>query len=415
MWSPTPPTLRPLGVGERLDASFKIYGRNFLSMAKATLVIAIPAGVVEVLIQLSTALPKSTTSTGLFGTSTVQASASDHWTYAAGVFLLLVVAEITTAVATAICFLIITGSYLGQPVGWRQALKNGASRTHSIAWVLVLILLAIVVPGVVIAVVVALLAVLHVAALTILFGVLAGLAWFVYVVWFSVCTRLAVPTLMIEDIRGSKALRRSLRLCRGQWWSVFGTQFLASLIAEIFSVVLGIVTVVAVLTSHNNTTTNAIVSFFTRTASLTVITPFSAAVLVIISIDLRVRKEGFDIQVLASHMGMAPTSAALSFLKVPPGYGYPPPQGYQPPPGYPPPPGSPPARSGSWPGQTYPQPQSYPPPEGYPSAYPPPPAPSPPGMPSPPPPGPWAPAPPPHLPPPPVPGPAPDPGSDEEQ
>jgi hypothetical protein len=394
-------------------------------MVKAVLVMAIPAGVIEVLIQLSTALPQ-TSSSGLFSTTTATVSASDRWTNVAGVFLLLAVAEIITGLATAICFLIITGSYLGQPVMWRAAVKHGASRAHSIAWILLLTLLALFVPGMVIGLITAFIAVLHITALTILFGVLAGLAWGAYVVWFYVCSTLAIPTLMIEDIRGAKALRRSLQLCRGQWWSVFATELLAWLITEVFAIVLGIITVAALFTSHDSTTTNAIVSFFTRTASLTVVTPFKAAVLVIISIDLRVRKEGFDIQVLASHMGMTPTSSALSFLRVAPAYGYPPPpgypppsqgyppppQGYPPPPqGYPPPPpGYPPPGSGYRPGQGHPPAQAYPPPEGYPSAYPPPPPPpGPGGTPPPAPPGSSTPV------PPPVPGadPAPDSGSDE--
>src|ERR1700685_3028886 len=92
MWSPSPPVLRPLGVGERLDASFKIFGRNFLAMAKAVLVIAIPASVLEVVITLSTALPQSTSTSSLFGTTnSVHRTASDLWTYSAGVFLNTVV------------------------------------------------------------------------------------------------------------------------------------------------------------------------------------------------------------------------------------------------------------------------------------------------------------------------------------
>jgi hypothetical protein len=401
-----------MGVGERLDASFKIYGRNFLSMAKAVLVIAIPAGVVEVLITLSTALPKSTTTPGPFGTTTtVNASATDVWTYVAGLILLFVVVEIATAIATATAYLIVAQSYLGQPVQWRQALRHGTARILSILWIILLVLLAIAVPGLAVTLVAVLFAVIHVKALAILVAVLGGIALIVYVVWFSVCSSLAIPTLMIEDIRGSNAIRRSFRLCRGKWWSVFGTEILAGLLVEIFTIVLGIVAAIVLVASHNDTTAVAIVDFFTRTAGLTFATPFSAAVLVIISIDLRVRKEGFDIELLASRMGTAPTATALSFLKPAPGYGYPPPQGYPPPPsgypppqgypppsGYPPPPaGYPPPPPGTPPPSGYPPPQGYPPPppqgnpppQGYlaPSGFPPPPS-SLPSSPPPPPPGP---------------------------
>ena len=43
-WGAPPVYLRPLGVGERIDAAFKLWSRNFLSMAKAMLVIAVMHG-----------------------------------------------------------------------------------------------------------------------------------------------------------------------------------------------------------------------------------------------------------------------------------------------------------------------------------------------------------------------------------
>jgi len=360
MWSPSPPVLRPLGVGERLDASFKIFGRNFLSMAKAVLVIAIPAAVIEVIITLSTALPKTSSTSSIFGTTTsVRPSASDIWTYASGVFLNYVVVEIVTAVVTAICFLIVAASYLGQPVRWADALKHGASRVLSISWIILLIFLAVTIPGVVVAVIVVLFVAVHINVLALLIGIFGGIAYLLYTIWFSVFSRLSVPTLMIEEIRGVKAIRRSFRLVRGNWWSVFGTEFLAALIVGILGIVIGIVAAIVLVASHNNTSAIAVVDFFVRTFTLVISTPFSAAVLVIISIDLRVRKEGFDIQLLASQMGMAPTASALSFLRPAPGSGYPPTPGHQGYPGYPAPPGYPPA-----PG--YPPPGGYPPPPGYP-------------------------------------------------
>ena len=146
-------------------------------MAKAVLVIAIPASVIEVIITLSTALPKSTSTSSLFGTTnTVRPSASDVWTYASGVFLNTIVVEIVTAVVTAVCFLIVAGSYLGQPVRWADALKHGASRVLAISWIIFLVFLAVTIPGAVVAVIAILFAAIHIKALAILIGVLGGIA-----------------------------------------------------------------------------------------------------------------------------------------------------------------------------------------------------------------------------------------------
>ena len=370
---PTGPQLRPLGVGERLDASFKIFGRSFLPMAKAVLVVAVPAGILDALIAISTS-PQRTTVTGPFGTTTTT-GVTNGWSYGAGLFAVLVISEVVTAIATASCYRIIGSSYLGQDMDWRRALREGSARFFSILWLVVLILFALVVPAAGVVVLAVIPAAAHIPALAVVMAVLGGIGWVVFAVWFGTCTRLAVPTLMIEDIRGWKAVRRSLRLCRGHWWSVFGTQLLAYLIVGVLTVVLGVVTAVVAVASHDSTTAAAVVSFFTRTASLTIATPFTAAVLVVIAIDLRVRKEGFDLQLLASHMGVAPTRAALDFIRPlpPPPWGgagpaawppqYPPvaPFGRPPPPPPawpPPPPPSAPAPAPRWPP---PSPPAYPP------------------------------------------------------
>jgi len=382
MSSPAGPVLRPLGVGERIDAGFKILGRNFLSMAKAVLVVAVVAGVAEVLITLSITPPSATTTTGPFGTTQTHVAAGDVGAYAAGVFLVLVVGEIASAIATATCYRIIGGAYLGHAVAWRQALREGTRRFLSIIWILVLVGTVIVAPAIVLVPLAVALASSGVKALAILVIVFGALAWLVFVVWFSTCTRLAIPTLMIEDIRGWSAVRRSIRLCRGQWWSVFGTELLVTLITGVVGLVVGAVSVAAVAAAGHSTTASAVADFFTRTISLVVITPFTAAVLVVLAIDLRVRKEGFDIELLASRIGAPPTGSALSFMRGPAAppfpYGYPTAGGGYPPPspGYlPPSPSYPPSPSPSYP----PQRPSYPPPApSYPSPSPsyPPPAPA---------------------------------------
>jgi len=318
-------------------------------MAKAVLVIAVPAGVVDALITTSTALPKNvSTNQTLFGPgSTVSLHGGDYSAYFAGLFVVFLVSEVVTAIATATCYRIIANVYLGQPVTWRAALRSGAARVFSIVWIALLILLVMAATALAVAAVALVLAAVHVDAGAVIVGVLGGVSWLVFVVWFATASRLAVPTLMIENIRGWKAIRRSVDLCRGAWWSVFGTELVASLIVLIVSAAVGIVALVGAAASHDSATAAGVIGFFTRTISLVIATPFSAAVLVVIAIDLRVRKEGFDIQLLASQMGLPPTSAAPSFVRPPgaspgpfgtPGAGWPPTQPYPPPGGgYPPP------------------------------------------------------------------------------
>ena len=130
--------------------------------------------------------------------------------------------------------------------------------------------------------------------------------------------------------------------------------------------------------------------------STLLVVPFVVSVLTVLYYDLRVRKEAFDVELLATNLGYQPLSQEAGYLPAamvfmpgrpmpmppppigrgapppgygppgyrPPGYGAPPPPGYAPPPpGYaPPPPGYAP------PGYGTPQPPGYgaPPPPGYP-------------------------------------------------
>ena len=65
--SSTPAQLRPLGIGEILDAGIKIYRNKFATMLKAVAVVIVPVQVLNVLITLS--LPDTSTTAGATTTS----------------------------------------------------------------------------------------------------------------------------------------------------------------------------------------------------------------------------------------------------------------------------------------------------------------------------------------------------------
>jgi MFS family permease len=384
MWPAQTVNLRPLGVGERIDAAIKIVRANFSTLARASLVVAIPSGVVVAIITASvTASEQNATDTSV---------GRSLYTALGGEFLTLVITLVVSAFVTAVCFRVIANAYLGQRAEWREALRFGWSRLLAVIWVSALTYLAILIGALAIAALIAVTVAIHIAVLTVLFAAVLGIAGFVAVVWFLVATRLAVPVLMLEDIRGIKAIRRALALCRGYWWSVFGTQFLAGLLVSIASLVVAVVFDAIFSAFHGGTTMSVVSGFFVQTIDYVAFAPFSAAILVVLTIDLRVRKEGFDIQLLSAQMGVPTTASALFFARPastgPYGTGYPPPgyppQGYPPQPGYPPQaypqqPGYPPQANRWYP----PGPGGYPlPPAGYPPQAPPPagypPAPSPP-------------------------------------
>ena len=389
--------LRPLGVGERLDAGFKLYFGNFVTMAKAVLFIAVPAGIIEGLTR-SAALPTRIDGLIVHTASTDTIIGSD--------LVNELVALLASAIATAAIFQVIASAYLGNPVTWRQALRTGLVRFRSVLWIQLLIYVVVIVPPILFVLLIA--AAAHsghgaAAALLLL------IPWVLFCIWFWVSTSLAVPLLMLENVRGWAAMRRAIGLVRSAWWSVFGTEFLAALLVGLAGIFVELLFLAGTVAAHGDSTTLTLIYVVESAVTSTVLSPFTAAVLIVLTIDAKVRKEGFDIDLLASQMGRSPGPSALSFMRpgAAPGW-YPGPGPYAPSPGgYPPPPprpagpwgqqGYPPGQQGAWPpapagqrppGAYPPLPQGYPPPPpanpaspGYPpptpgsppSGYPPPP------------------------------------------
>jgi hypothetical protein len=376
MWPSQTVRLRPLAVGERIDAAIKIVRSSFLTLAKAALVVGVPSGIVVAFLSASVhSSQENLLTTGANGTNLHTGAL---YPVLGGDLLTFVIALIVSAFVTVVCFRVIANAYLGQPAEWREALRFGWSRLGAVIWITLLSYLAIAGIVVAVALLIALSVAIHLAVLTALFAVIFGIAAFVAVIWFAVASRLAVPVLMLEGLRGTKAIGRALSLCRGYWWSVFGTQFLAGILVAVASGAVAILFGAIFSVFHGSTIAVVGEGFVVQTISYVVFAPFSAAILIVLSIDLKVRKEGFDIELLSAQMGVPASPTAFFFAKPAPGgygqSGYPPPPGYPPPSGYPPPPGYPPGYG--YPPTGYPQQQGYPPP-----GYPPPPDYPPPGYP----------------------------------
>jgi uncharacterized membrane protein len=285
------PQLRPLRVGEILDVSVNIFTKNFLTFLKIVLVVVVPVQIVTVLIQVSTVsdpdlLPK-------FGSTNNGATIShdDVPAYLGGQVVILVLTVILYAIATAACFKAVGDAYLGTRPDWRSSLRFALRRFHSVLWVTVL------------------------AYIVSLFGVvllIVGAVW----LWFSYS--MSVPTLLFEGVKGPRALQRSFRLVRGRWWATAGALMAAYLIAGIVGGILGAAVGALSLTGAGDSvlgvaTVNAVGNGIGQLFS----TPFPAAVTAVVYYDLRVRKEGFDLQLLAERLGVTPPAAGD-------GYGGPP-------------------------------------------------------------------------------------------
>jgi hypothetical protein len=280
------PTLRPLRVGEILDVSINIFTKNFLTFLRIVLVVVVPVQLVSVLVLVST-VPDPNLVGQRFGNNSGTTIASDDVpAFVGGQVVIVVLSLILTAIATAACFKAVSDAYLGTKPDWRSSLRFAVRRFHSVLWVTIMIsvlaslaLIALIVPGV----------------------------W----LWFS--WSVAVPALLFEGCKGRKALGRSYRLVKGRWWATAGAIIAAYLIAAITGGILQSLVSALVLTDIGDSVFGAsLVNALASGIGQLFTTPFPAAVTAVVYYDLRVRKEGFDLQLLADRLGVTPQPGAAA-------------------------------------------------------------------------------------------------------
>jgi hypothetical protein len=341
------PQLRPLGIGEILDVGIKIYTRNALTLFKIVVFVVLPAQILVNIAEIS-ALPSNVTlqsgsggGVSPFGGTLVQngtISSHDLTVFLVGFIAAFLIQFVAARFAQAGCFRAIADAYLGEEVGWRSSLGFALRRLPAIIG---LSILSAIVVG-----------------LATLFCIIPG-------VYFYVAFAVAVPVLLVEGAGPARALGRSRELVRGRWWGTLGVTVVGYLLVTIVSLAIsGLIVGVAFADPARNTVTGFVLNTVSATLGSMIATPAAAAFITVLYIDLRVRKEGFDLLLLARRLGveLAPGQEPPSFLPEPPPAGsqppfWPPPPGWEPGPALPPvePPPPPPSD----------QPPFYPPPPGW--------------------------------------------------
>jgi len=105
---------------------------------------------------------------------------------------------------------------------------------------------------------------------------------------------------------------------RGAWWQTFGTVLLAVLLGGILTLVANalVAALAGVVVSSSQLGERAfIVTGFEQLVSIVAVVPFTCAISTVIAVDLRVRKEGLDLELLTGTTGG--TAPELGFLPRP--------------------------------------------------------------------------------------------------
>jgi glycerophosphoryl diester phosphodiesterase family protein len=202
---------------------------------------------------------------------------SDDGAALAGTLIGALIQGAAAALAVAACFRVISSAYLGERAEAGPSLRYGLSR-----------LLPLIVAYITLSIV------LGISAIFLLLpAILLGVKWSV-----------TFAAIVAERAGPFHGMGRSWALTRGHWWRVFGTLLVVGLISLVLylAVVAGLGGAIA--TSEDMSE----VTYATLTTALTVILfailyPLVASIITVIYYDLRVRNEGFDLQLLAQGVG----------------------------------------------------------------------------------------------------------------
>jgi hypothetical protein len=293
-------------VGELLDSAFTLYRRNVRLILAIAAVVQLPLAVFSYIAYQLTGISSATTrlrqlSAG--GTITPQqlSSVSSSLFALFGVLLgiALLQALVVQPIATAAMARAVGDIYLDQPATLGSAYRAVGRRLGAVVAVsMILFGFGVLLFGVAFGLVAGAVYAFGsgaVALLVLVVPVTVFLVILMYTRWLF-----AAPIVMLERVGARAALRRSWQLVRGSTPRVFGITLLVGLITGILGAIVG-----ALLNLVTQVGDENLRLVLTQLASLIVavlIQPISFIVVVLMYYDLRIRKEAFDIEMLAANL-----------------------------------------------------------------------------------------------------------------
>ena len=300
--------LRPLSLGEIYDGAFRSVRANprvmFGFSALVVAVSCIVGGLLWYLLvpTLSSWLGSSLPDDGTYDPyNTLDATASVMGVYALMPFLLL-----AGAILSGVLTVSVSRSVIGQKISVNELWSRYWRRVGLVLLASILIGLTSVVAWALFIVVVVLVANAAGGA-GLLLGLLGGAGLVVGTLWFTIRVLFVPPVLMLEDLKFWPSITRAWRLTRGSFWRIFGIWLLAQVITYIASQILSVPLSLLSVFFISDAASGGFIALMTVMMAISYALPavFIAAVVALQYIDVRIRKEGLDVQ-----LGRAAEAAA---------------------------------------------------------------------------------------------------------
>ncbi|RNL81030.1 hypothetical protein [Nocardioides marmorisolisilvae] len=305
VYKPGTVPLRPLGLGDMFSGAVETIRRN----PKATIGIASVVLTGFMLIPILATLAWGAIQ-GFSSHITDSSSSGDLRPEDVGLLIATlggtVLSWFATVVMTGMIAHVVEHAARGQKLSAGDAWKLTKGRVWRLLGLSVMSAIGLVVTIALVVVLIVLAALVSTAA-GVLVGIVTGIAGVCLIPYFYIrLFQLAAPTIVLERLNVFASMARSWRLSSGQFWRLFGITLLTSIVAGVagsfvtfpFQIVAGIGPAI-----WPDTLLGVLVGILANNVAVVIsgalTTPFSAGVAALQYLDQRIRKEGYDIQLIA--------------------------------------------------------------------------------------------------------------------
>jgi len=294
--TPAPIRFRPMPLPELLDELFRLYRRHFSLIVGVALLVALP-GLVWTLVTGTYRL-NSASFANIFvtsGSSTPVFNSQQFLNLVGPILLGLLGGLILLPFSVGAVYRAVTDVALGKPATIGSVLRETLARYWPLLGLVGLVLLMFI--GWFVA---------EIIGFVLL--VIPGLAVFCAAVYLAVRWSLTVAAMMAEDVGPIRGLGRSWTLVSGQWWRTFGILLIVWIMQAIITYGLVILFgLIAALVSAGDL--QLAVAQVGGTLLSALVSPIATIAITLLYFDLRVRKEGLDLDQLAQQTSPGPAPA----------------------------------------------------------------------------------------------------------
>lgn len=276
--------LRPMGIGDLLDETFKVYRRHFLSFVIATALVAVPVALLSMALNLAVGQ----------GVSQGRIDSTDDLVaFGVGAMLVGLAGGLGYLLSGAAAVRLASDAVLGRRLDVGAAYRGVVGRILALLWAGFLVSLATML--------------LAVTIIGIPVAIYFGIGWAVY-----------TQAVVLEGLGGRAGMRRSGALVDGHRWRVLGVSVLMSILVSILiSVPSALVAammgaVVAFAETPGTRALLEVVNAFMSAVGQSLFGSLAWIMTTLVYYELRVRKEAFDLEQLAARAEDPPPPPAYA-------------------------------------------------------------------------------------------------------